>query len=187
MDSETGVGESARTFYLNPTYRSKDLLVHWGHLRRSNQTGTAAGSMISGSTTFDQVSNRVGFRYNLTGALAAGLMFDRNSVEGGGNDYQRDAFSIPVIYTAGANTFSLVYGQALDYEANGAKQAETGAQMLTLSYERTLSKRTFLNASIAMVKNDDNGRYNFWTRGFSSPATGGTDNRMVYVGMKHRF
>jgi hypothetical protein len=60
-----------------------------------------------------------------------------------------------------------------------------------LSYQYALSKRTQLNVSVAQLRNQHNGRYNFWIGGLGSmqlPASNaGSDPRLIYAGIKHVF
>lgn len=187
MDTENRPSDNAHTVYLNPTYRSGRILGHFAHMRRSDQSGTASGSFVSGTSTFDQVSNRLGFQYHFDNGLRVGVVVDRNTVEGAGHEYARNAFSVPVIYETGKHRVSVTYGKALAYDVDGVEQRDTGATMLAMTYQHALSKRTFVGATFTMLNNEANGRYNFWLRGFDAPKVGGTDNRMIYLGIKHTF
>ena len=75
---------------------------------------------------------------------------------------------------------------------NGTTLSNSGAKMLSLSYEYALSKRTQLNVSVAELRNEKNGQYNFWNGSLSgglqmAPIDAGARTRMIYAGMKHVF
>lgn len=63
--------------------------------------------------------------------------------------------------------------------------------MLSLSYQYSLSKRTALDLSVIELRNQKNGRYNFWNGGMGglrlAASDAGGKSRMIYAGMKHTF
>lgn len=143
--------------------------------------------------TLDQDADRIALGYFQNG-WRAGLLVDRNKVKDSatGLSQHRLAYAIPLAYTFGQNTISGTWGQAKSATINGNKLQDSGAKMLSVSYEYTLSKRTQLNVSAIELRNQKNGRYNFWNGSLSGgpqlpQADAGARTRMLYLGMIHRF
>ena len=75
---------------------------------------------------------------------------------------------------------------------NGNTLPDSGVKMLSLSYDYALSRRTQLNVSVAELRNQKNGQYNFWNGSLSGAlqmptSDAGARTRMIYAGMKHVF
>jgi predicted porin len=74
---------------------------------------------------------------------------------------------------------------------NAANNTEdSGATMISLGYDYSLSKRTSLGANYSRINNGKNAAYNFFTGTalMNSPNTGkSTDTSMLYAGIRHAF
>ncbi|KUE85130.1 porin [Cupriavidus necator] len=177
------------TWYLGPTYTRGGLKMGYFHMVRDSQ-GTLPAQTVG---ALDQTADRFAIGYTWQG-LRVGAVVDRNRVEdrNTGNSQYRYAFAIPINYESGPHLFSATYGQALATHSNGTTLADTGARMLSLSYQYKMSRRTTLDATLVELRNERNGRYNFWLGGINgsaqlSPANAGARVRMAYLGIKHQF
>lgn len=141
----------------------------------------------------DQTADRFAIGYTWQG-LRFGAVVDRNRVTDRATSasQERYAFSIPINYDFGPHLLSLTYGQAFSMHAGGSTVDDTGAKMLSISYQYKMSRRTTLDATLVELRNDRNGRYNFWLGGLNgssqlSTADAGARVRMAYLGIKHLF
>ena len=92
---------------------------------------------------------------------------------------QRDAIAAP-------------RGEAKSTKVNGSTLSDSGAKMLSVSYQYALSKRTQLDLTVVELRNEKNGRYNLWNGSMTgalqfAPADAGARTRMLYAGIKHNF
>lgn len=188
FDAESADSSRNGTFYLNPTYTNDTFKLGFYHMTRRAQ-GSLPGQTVG---TLDQSANRIAAGYTAKG-WQLGLIIDRNKVTNDSthaSEY-RLAYAIPVSYSVGPHKVSGTWGQALDTHANGNKLDNSGAQMLSISYQYALSKRTLLGVSFVELRNQRNGRYGFWLGGLSGMqlpvADAGGRNRMLYTGIKHVF
>ena len=189
FDAESGDVSGNKTWYLNPTYVNGPFRAGYFHMARRAQ-GPLPGQTTG---TLDQDADRIALGYFQNG-WRAGLLVDRNKVKDSatGLSQHRLAYAIPLAYTFGQNTISGTWGQAKSATINGNKLQDSGAKMLSVSYEYALSKRTQLNVSAIELRNQKNGRYNFWNGSLSGgpqlpQADAGAKTRMLYLGMIHRF
>lgn len=189
FDSEEMDQGRSHTWYVGPTYTRGAFRLGYYHMERKSQG--ALPRQVAGS--LDQTADRLAVGYGL-GGLSFGVVVDRNKVMNRSTrgDQYRYAFAVPVNYGQGPHLWSMTYGQALSMKQNGRTQGGTGAKMLSLSYQYSLSKRTTLDATVVELHNDRNGRYNFWLGGpygasqLPQAYTGGR-LRMAYLGIKHLF
>lgn len=188
FDAESAESSRNKTLYINPTYTVGPLKLGFYHMTRKSQGNLLAQTVGS----LDQSSNRVAVGYADKG-WRMGLIVDRNKVYDNATSISqhRIAYAIPVSYAFGSHQVSATWGQALSTNINGTKLDSSGMRMLSLSYQYALSKRTQLNVSVAQLRNQHNGRYNFWIGGLGSmqlPASNaGSDPRLIYAGIKHVF
>lgn len=185
---QPGAGRN-HTWYLSPSYTNGPLSIGFYHMQRNSQGILPLQTVGS----LDQMADKFAISYTYNG-LRLGAVVDRNRVDdrATGSRQDRIAFSVPLSYATGPHLFSLTYGQALPVHQNGSTLADTGARMLSVSYQYSLSKRTWLDITAVELRNQPNGRYNFWLGGLngSSPLPlqdAGAQVRMFYAGIKHQF
>ena len=188
FDAESAETRRNKTWYISPTYTKGPLRVGYYHLSRRSQ-GSMPGQTVG---SLDQDADRFAFSY-LQSGFRFGLLVDRNKVtdRASGTSQHRWAYAIPLTYGMGPHLLSATWGQALSTRINGSKLASSGAKMLSLSYQYSLSKRTALDLSVIELRNQKNGRYNFWNGGMGglqlAASDAGGKSRMIYAGMKHTF
>lgn len=125
------------------------------------------------------------------GPMTVGATFDRSSVKPNpGNRSERDAWSVPVTVKLGNGTLLATYTKASNVKLAGATQANTGATLLSVGYEHSLSKRTSMGVSYASLDNKAGAAYNLYTQAALVGHTGvaaGQDARQLYFGVRHTF
>lgn len=189
FDGEQGDSGRSHTWYVGPTYTRGPFKLGYFHMVRTSQAKPPA--QIAGN--LDQTADRVAIGYKWEG-LQVGAVVDRNRVTDRATQasQERYAFAVPVNYGWGQHLVSLTYGQALPMRQDGRTLEATGARMVSLSYQYKLSRRTTLDASLVELRNERNGRYNFWLGALNgsaqlAPADAGARSRMAYLGIKHLF
>jgi len=154
----------------NPEYTNGPFQIGWSHWFAKPDAPIA--------TTNDQRGDSV-YGYWKFGELKIGLGWNRSELKNSNSETmvaRRDAWSLPVAYNMGPNSFYAHYTKALKISSdvavlNNTNTSNTGAQMFAFTYEYNLSKRTALGLTYAQIKNDDNANYNF----FTSNSLGSTD------------
>ena len=125
------------------------------------------------------------------GFMTVGATFDRSSIKPNpGNRAERDVWSVPVTVKLGNGTLIGTYSKASNVKLAGASQANTGATLMSVGYEHSLSKRTSLGVSYAQLDNKAGAAYGLYTQaalvGHTANATG-QDARQLYFGVRHTF
>ncbi|MBB5273418.1 porin [Quisquiliibacterium transsilvanicum] len=172
----------------------------------SANIGYAAGPLNVGAAYFDEKVEgyktfaagshegtqawRVFGGYNF-GMFKVGLVYDEAEVSSvGGGDVKRGAWSLPVTAKLGAGTLLFTYSQAMDAKYNGSKDSNSGAKMYVVGYDYPLSKRTSVGVSYAVLNNDSNAAYGYFTgaalNNLTSP-TAGQDQKQLHLGVRHAF
>ncbi|RJG03610.1 porin [Noviherbaspirillum sedimenti] len=183
----TSTYEDGREYYLQGGYNNGPLALALAY-RDFTAEGRAAGSN-------DDQQLRFHGSYKF-GGIKLGLMADRASREAvGGGKSSRTAWSIPVSYTLGNNTFLASFTKAGDLSAGNANLAantgnDTGAKMYTVGYDYALSKRTNVGVYYSRLDNDANGVYQPFNAGTSftgSSLVAGETASTLALGVKHTF
>ena len=189
FDAESAETGRNKTWYLNPTYTNGPFRAGYFHMSRDSQ-GRLPGQVLG---SLDQDADRLALGYVNKG-FRVGFLVDRNKVKdrNSGDSQHRVAYAIPVAYDFGLHLISATWGQALSTRMNGTKLDDSGAKMLSVSYQYSLSKRTALDLSVTELRNQKNGRYNFWNGGMGgtlqlAATDAGAKTRMIYAGIKHTF
>ncbi len=189
FDAESAENKKNKTWYVNPTYANGPFRAGYFHMARRAQ-GVLPAQTVG---TLDQDADKLAFGY-LDKGWRVGLLVDRNKVTdtATGNTQQRISYAIPVAYSFGPHMVSATWGQAKSMKVNGSTMKDTGAKMLSVSYQYALSKRTQLDLSVIELRNEKNGRYNLWNGSLSggpqlAAIDAGARTRMIYAGMKHNF
>ena len=125
--------------------------------------------------------------YNF-GMFSVGLTVDSSKAVG--TETKRNAFSLPVTATFGPGTVLFTYTVAQNTKTNGTTNNDTGAKMWALGYDYSLSKRTSVGVSYAVLDNKSAASYQMFTNnalGNVSVPTVGQDQKQFYVGLRHAF
>ncbi len=149
-----------------------------------------------GSAMADQKAGTAFIDWNF-GVATVGLTYDQSQIEstavttGVVTDVKRRAWSIPVTVPLGAGTFLFTYTKARDMTGSGAAAgANTGATLVSVGYDYSLSKRTSLGVSYAKLNNDTRAGYALYTQsalnGTGNNAAG-QDASQLYLGIRHAF
>ena len=162
-----------------------------------------AGISFWTATVEDQTSTvaRTGQRaitlmgdYNF-GVATVGLTYDQSTLRAAAAnldfvDTKRTAWSIPVTVPVGAGTVLFTYTKAGDTKTAGVSNANTGANLISVGYDYSLSKRTSLGVSYAKISNGSAAGYALYTQsalnGTPNNAVG-TNASQLYMGVRHSF
>lgn len=179
-----GLGGNA--WNLNPSFTGPNFQVG---LSVWNQKADAP------SATNGKQKSNVLYGFMRFGAIKAGAAFHQAEIEstaaGGGKVSDRDAFTIPVSWTAGRNTIAGHFTQARDDDAIAGDQK---AKMYAVSYAYDFSKRTAISFTYAQIKNEAGAAYDLFTNktpaGFgstNSAVAAGEDPQLLAVTVRHAF
>lgn len=139
---------------------------------------------------------RAGGSYNF-GMASVRAVFDLARADHlNGNKFTQAVYGIGATFnvTPASKLLGQVY-VARDLKTNGSSSDDTGAKLFELGVEHSLSKRTMLKATWAMVNNDSRARYDFGinaagintgTLPGNANATGGTVQGLSF-GLRHTF
>lgn len=185
---QPGAGRN-HTWYVSPTYTNGGFKAGYFHMQRDSQ-GTLPLQTVG---SLDQTADKLAIGYTWNG-FRVGVVVDRNRVTNRATNLRQDriAYAVPLGYSFGPHLVALTWGQAFSMHENGNTVDDTGAKMLSISYQYSLSKRTTLDVSYVELRNERNGQYNFWVGGLKSgsqlsTADAGARARMAYAGIKHLF
>jgi|GEM_PF-1228581 len=159
--------------------------------------GAGAASSYGQAAVNDTHGYKVGAKYMLplgSGKLQLAGIIDRSTMENVGAtaatavDWKRTSWSLPIKYLVGPHTISFTWTQA----GKTSNVADSKAKMFNLGYQYALSKRTYVGANWAQVKNDDGAAYQvplaFNTQTLSGAAlTYGEKARVLSVTLAHMF
>lgn len=190
LEADMTPGNTARkgsAWMLNPTFGSS----HWGAgYSFWNSKLDAPTAAIAQS---DQRSDSLYGHYVL-GAFKVGAIWNRTKLKTattGAVSSERTAWSIPVRYTMGKNSFLAHYTRASNDKAT---PADDGAKMMAFTYAYSLSKRTHVSLNLARLTNNAGAAYDFFTNnsggGLASVNSGtaaGEDQRLISMGIRHNF
>lgn len=153
-----------------------------------NVTIATAGS--AASMGLDARSNRLGLAYTFPMGLKVGVIWDssKSTPVATGLDTKQTAWTLPISYTAGANSFYFTYGKAGDLSGSGVGNgANTNTKMTMLAYSYAMSKRTAVNVSWTRLSNDTAVATDFWSRQVGGGYGAGGDPTSFTLGMRHSF
>jgi predicted porin len=195
MTNPAAAGGSARKgngWNINPRYRNGPFEIEYSYWRAKPDAPVAA--------TFNQRGDSLTGKYTI-GGLKLGMGWNRSSLDtavgvglvgAGTKAAERTTLSVAGQYNWGPNTLFAHYDRASDISTDiGLATSDTGARMLAVVYEYSLSKRTSLGATFARISNDSKASYQlFLSSVFSSndtvPALGESP-RIVQMTILHRF
>jgi predicted porin len=169
--------------------------------------GAPAAGAIAGAqpTPASQRAWTLGAGYDF-GVAKVGLTYDRSELRdltaggfGAVGTAQRSVWILPVTVPLGTGQLMGTYARASNVKLGvGGTAANTGAKMLSLGYNYPLSKRTSVGVSYTKINNDIAASYQLYTNsslgnagqfGTTTANTlpAGTDQSLVYLGMRHVF
>ena len=105
---------------------------------------------------------RVGASYNF-GTASVRAMFDLARADNlGGKKFTQAVYGLGATFdlTQASKLLGQVY-VARDVKQDGSSQDDSGAKLFELGFQHSLSKRTMLKATYALIKNDNNASYDF--------------------------
>ncbi|MEK7322306.1 MAG: porin [Pseudomonadota bacterium] len=121
---------------------------------------------------------KIGGSYTLMEATTLGAIWE--SLDAGGSNGERDAWSLSAKHKMGDNTLMAAYSMA--DEAGGV--TDSGASQFSIGVSRNLSAATEVYALYSTVANDDFGNYGLDNR---SGAVAGEDMSAFSFGINHKF
>jgi predicted porin len=147
------------------------------------------------ATSLDQRGDTFYGGYNFGNGFRIGLGYNRsrlNASLGGAKNAERNAWSIPMIYSWGPHTVGGHYTKADDIKSDLVVPGSTGANMFAIVYNYDFSKRTAVGITYAKINNDTNAAYAFFT---STGALGsgnlapfaGEDPQLIQAVVRHAF
>lgn len=179
-------------------------------------TSTAIGAASAAATAGmgnNLRGNRLGGSYTFPMGLKIGLVWDKNKIEsasGAGGlaalgvaatgtnvaahaRRERTAWALPIQYIAGAHRINFAYAKADNIKTDIGTVGDSGAKLLVLGYEYSLSKRTSVAALYSAITNGANAAYDFREASASIAGTSGAglsagaDPRVVQFSLRHVF
>ncbi len=196
MTNPAPAGGSSRrgdAWNINPRYSNGPFSVEYSYWRAKPDAPVA--------TSLDQRGDALNGKYAI-GGFKFGLGWNRSKMEsavgvgalGAGTKVaQRTTWSVAGQYQWGPHGIFAHYDKAgnLSSDIAGVTTSNTGARMLALAYEYSLSKRTSLAATYARIDNDSNAAYQL----FTSAALGSADTtpalgekpRILQATILHKF
>lgn len=211
--TEADVGSPVRKgrgWNLNPNYKGSNFQVgysYWDGKSDGAFTGLGAPALLAGAqfgtpTGMDQRSHRYYGSYKWAG-FKAGLAIDDSRIRtvtalATTEISDRTAWSIPLEYTTGPHSVFAEFSQAKRDKAAPFSGLDTKANLFSLTYVYSLSKRTAVGVNYARLNNGSAAFYNLYTSrvGTTDPlgvvSTGanpnkGEDPRIVGVSVSHYF
>lgn len=154
-------------------------------------------AVITNDATDLKISDlRVGGSYNF-GTASVRAVFDLARADKlGGKKFTQAVYGLGATFdlTPASKLLAQVY-VARDLKQDGSSQDDSGAKLFELGFQHSLSKRTMLKATYALIKNDTNANYDFGVNaaginpggmpaGFS--AAGGSVQGISF-GVRHTF
>jgi predicted porin len=142
-----------------------------------------------------QRANTIAVGYNF-GVAKIGLTYDVSALRAAAasvaafTDTKRTAYSIPVVVPMGAGAVLFTYTSAGNSKTAGTTNVDTGATMVSVGYDHSLSKRTSLGVSYAKVNNKASAAYNPFVYSAltgSGAVSAGQDTAQLYLGLRHTF
>lgn len=132
---------------------------------------------------------RLAGTYTLPSNTKLTALYDNTKVENGSAYDKRQALSLGVAQSFGKNTVGLQYAHAFKTKDETGSLDKTAANLWTLQYGYTLSKRTMLHARLSRLSNNDNVNYTFYNMPVNNGvATGaGSNYTGVSFGLRHTF
>jgi predicted porin len=175
--SWTGLGGRARAFLA--TMQAKD----WSSVGNTDSGWTGGGGYDFGVVNVGATYEAYTYK---TGSTAI------TGVQAGFGDVKAKQWGVGLAVPMGPGKIGASYARAKDLE--GLPFSGTGARMWNLGYEWALSKRTALGFGIADINNKNNAGFT-WTSATAgpngpkeqSPVPSGTEQRNIFVSMRHSF
>jgi predicted porin len=171
----------------NPVYANGPWKVGYSYWDAKPDAPTA--------TSLDQRGDTFYGSYKFGNGFGIGLGYNRsrlNASLGGAKNAERNAWSIPMIYSWGPHTVVGHYTKADDIKSDLVVPGSTGANMFAIAYNYDFSKRTAVGITYAKINNDTNAAYAFFT---STGALGsgnlapfaGEDPQLIQAVVRHAF
>lgn len=199
INETTGASTVGSVYTLSASYGAGPLYLQYAYESRTNEA--------KGLTNW---AHRLVGRYAFTPTLAAAFAVDYSASDGtygtkapdiGPGRISRQAATISLAKNFGRNTLTAWYAYARGIQCTGAangsntqcmagNQSSTAAQSGSLVYNYSLSKRTFLSASVSRIWNRSQGLYDFSAIpvvASKSDRTPGVKPTGIAVGITHVF
>lgn len=206
-----GLAAKDKTWAINPVYNNGPVTAFYSWMKVSN--GGAVAGAAANATGNNLTGQRLGGAYTLPMGLKFGLVWDKNKIEVADGTFslaglgiaatgssvaaharrERTAWGLPIEYVAGPHRVNFAYAKAGNLTTDIGTVGDSGAKLLVLGYEYSLSKRTSVAALYSAISNGANAAYDFREssvniaggNGTGLPA--GTDSRTLQVAMRHAF
>jgi predicted porin len=144
----------------------------------------------------DQIGQNA-FGYFKWSGFKIGLSYNQSKLKNaaGVDAAKRDAWSIPFSWTTGPHNIYAHYTKAnKDKVQDGLGLSDTGADMTAVAYTYALSKRTQVGITYAMIRNQANAAYHFFTdvsggdlSSLGATVQAGEDPKLLALIMYHAF
>jgi predicted porin len=156
---------------INPKYSNGPFEAEYSYWRAKPDAPALAAAA---STQADQRGDSINAKYSF-GGFKLGVGWNRSKLDNsytGAKVAERTTWSLAGHYKTGPHSIYAHYDKAGNTSTAAVGTiADTGARMLAVAYEYSLSKRTSLAATYAKINNDAKANYNF----FTSAGLGSTD------------
>lgn len=201
-----------KTWAVNPAYSNGPIHAFYSWMKLSN-TGAAVVANVAGESGNNLTGQRLGASYTFPMGFKIGLVWDKNKADvadgsnsfdavgiaaAGGNvgahaSRERTAWAMPIQYVTGPHRVNFAYAKAGNLKTNIGTVNDSGAKLLVLGYEYSLSKRTSVAALYSAITNGTNAAYDFREASVNIAGTSGTglaagaDPRTIQLGLRHAF
>lgn len=206
-----GLAAKSKIWALNPTYISGPLTAFYSWMKVFN--GGAVVGVGANATGNHLVGQRLGASYTLPMGLKFGLVWDKHKIEvadgtaslaalgvvatggsvGAHVRRERTAWALPIEYISGPHRVNFAFAQAASIKTDVGTVNDSGAKLLVLGYEYSLSKRTSVAALYSAITNGSNAAYDFRETstniagGNGTGLAAGTDPRTFQLAIRHAF
>lgn len=198
---------------ITPNYDNGPITAFFSWMKLSNG-GAVVQANAAGNSGLNSTGQRLGAAYTLPMGLKFGLIWDKNKVETadgrgalvtlgiaatGGNiatvqaRRERTAWGLPIQYVTGAHRVNFAYAKASSLKTNVGTVGDSGASLVVLGYEYSLSKRTSVAVLYSAINNGANAAYDFRESSVNIAGTSGVglaagaDPRTFQLAVRHAF
>lgn len=188
---------SNNTYGFGAGYTAGGLYLGYAYERRNDALLTTVGGLGSPTADVDGSSRgqRLGATYDFKIAKI-GATYDRSSINtstvatfsGPLGELDRNAYGVMASIPMGRGELVSEYTRAQHATLNGVGVADSSANMFSVGYNYSLSKRTTLKAVYSQINNGAGASYDFFPQGGATiGAAAGSNPRAVALGLRHSF
>jgi predicted porin len=166
-------------YSLGVTYDKGPLYLHVGTEQHRNRTGGADTAVAN----FKETGNQISGMFRAGKSLKVGLTYETIKKSTWANKQKNVLFN--GTYTTGPHNILFMIGSSKDGRLSAAGSGNPKASTWGLGYNYVLSKRTYVYADIAQIKNNESSNKDFGSNNLGR--VNDRDPRGFAVGIQHNF